>query len=228
MPAPKRQFIANQIFVGLPWKNVRPRYEQIISRLTLKYPLYFTIVGRNDSQDAEDLFSIIKERVAASSFAIFDATSGNANVSLEYGFAEGIEVPRAIYLSTHKATKASSGSPIISDLGGKRRIQYKTEASLSAQLHAFCRDHAYTLRFEKFLAKALRGLNKGQKKSARTLSLKVIHALDGLYELRRDDLLQGLQAKGYGREEIEDMIKKLHTAGLIVSAVGRYSTVRVA
>jgi hypothetical protein len=85
MAKAKREFIPNQVFVGLPWKNIRPRYEKIIGRLENKFPLYFTIVGRDDGQSAEDLFEIIK-RVATSSFAVFDA-NGNANVSLEYGYA---------------------------------------------------------------------------------------------------------------------------------------------
>ena len=117
MASTKREFIPNQVFIGLPWKNVRPKYDHIIPMLEKKYPLHFTIVGRNDGQDARDLFEIIKQRITSSSYAVFDATSGNANVSLEYGFAEGIEVPRAIFVSAHKAAqKQTPGSPIISDL----------------------------------------------------------------------------------------------------------------
>lgn len=128
----KREFTPNQIFVGLPWKNVRPKYDQIIHEMEKKYPLYFTIIGRGDGQDAQDLFEIIKQRIASSSYAVFDATGGNANVSLEYGYAEGIEVPRAIFLSARKAAQQhTAGSPIISDLTGKRRVQYKTEKTLS-------------------------------------------------------------------------------------------------
>jgi hypothetical protein len=93
----KRKFIPNQVFVGLPWRIVRPKYERIISALEKKYPLHFTIVGRDDNQDAEALFEVIKGRIMSSSYALFDATGGNANVSLEYGYAEGIEVPRAIF-----------------------------------------------------------------------------------------------------------------------------------
>ncbi len=124
--SPKRDFIANQVFLGLPWKNVRARYERLIRRLEIKFPLHFTIVGRNDGQSAEDLFEIIKTRISLSSVAIFDATGGNANVSLEYGYAEGTGIDRVIYVSTHKAATRTPGNPIISDLGGRRRVQYKT------------------------------------------------------------------------------------------------------
>jgi hypothetical protein len=225
--AVKRTFIPNQVFVGLPWKTVRPRYERIIDRLVSKFPIHFTIVGRNDGQDAEDLFEIIKTRISSSSFAIFDATGGNANVSLEYGYAEALNIPRAIYMSTHKAARAIAGAPIISDLGGKRRNQYKTEAALSMYLHTFCKNHNYTIRFEKFLSKASRNLSKGAKKSQRTLALKIIHVFDGEDELRRDDLIQRIQAKGYEIGETESLIKSLHTANLINVTTGRYASARV-
>lgn len=223
----KRTFVPNQVFVGLPWKTVRPRYERIIDRLATKFPVHFTIVGRDDGQDAEDLFEVIKTRISSSSFAIFDATGGNANVSLEYGYAEALGIPRAIYMSIHKAARATAGAPIISDLGGKRRNQYKTETALSAHLHTFCKNHDYTIRFEKFLSKASRSLSKGAKKSQRSLALKIIHAFDGEDDLRRDDLIQRIQAKGYEIAEIENLIKLLHAASLINVTTGRYASVRV-
>lgn len=228
MASKSRDFIPNQVFVGLPWKNVRARYERVLSRLELRFPLHFTIVGRNDGQSAEDLFEIIKTRISESSVAIFDATGGNPNVSLEYGYAEGLEIDRVIYVSTHKAASSTAGSPIISDLGGKRRVQYKTEKSLMSHLENFARNHDYTHRYETFVKKAFARLNKGQKKSSRTLALKVIHALDGVENRRHDDLVQRVQATGYSNGEIREMIRKLHSAGLISAEVGRYSRVRVA
>jgi hypothetical protein len=220
-----REFIPNQIFVGLPWKNVRPRYDRIIRKLEGKFPLHFSIVGRGDSQDAEDLFEVIKKRIESSSYAIFDATGGNPNVSLEYGYAEGIDVPRAIYLSTHKAAQRGVGSPIISDLGGRRRNQYKNESGLSLELHKLCREHAYTIRFEKALRSATRRSKKGAKKRGRALALKIIHTLDGREEIRRAELIQSLQAKGYSEKEIEVMLKKLHDKQVIHCSVGRNSSV---
>jgi hypothetical protein len=224
----KREFIPNQIFIGLPWKNVRPKYDRIIPKLEKKYPLHFTIVGRNDAQDAQDLFEIIKQRIASSSYAVFDATGGNANVSLEYGYAEGLEVPRAIFLSAHKAAQKGNASPIISDLHGRRRVQYKTEQTLSAELHKLCREHDYTKRFEKALAKALKGKSKGKKKSGRTLALKLIRALGGKAQMRRAELVQHLQAQGYREPEIDAMLRKLHVADVLKCTVGKFSQAYVA
>jgi hypothetical protein len=229
MATTKREFIQNQVFVGLPWKNVRKRYDHIIPKLERKYPLHFTVVGRNDGQDAQDLFEIIKQRIELSSYGVFDATGGNANVSLEYGYAEGLEIPRAIFLSAHKsANRASAGSPIISDLTGKRRVQYKTEKTLLLQLEKLCREHDYTKRFEKALAKILKNKSKGAKKSARSLALKAIRALDGKPKIRRAELIQHLQAEGYSESEADEMLKRLHATGLLKCTVGKYSEAYVA
>jgi hypothetical protein len=224
-----RIFVQNQIFVGLPWKNVRPKYDKAIAKLQKSFPLYFTIVGRNDGQDAHDLFEIIKSRIESSSYAVFDATGGNANVSLEYGFAEGIGVPRALFLSAHKAAQnKTTGSPIISDLGGKRRIPYKTEKTLLAELQKLCKEHDYTRRFEKALVVATKRKSKGQKKSSRALALKIVRALDGKSTMRRPELIQHIEAQGYKEADVNDLLKKLHTAGIIACTVGKFSTVHVA
>ncbi|MBN1866764.1 hypothetical protein JW916_05685 [Candidatus Sumerlaeota bacterium] len=224
-----REFIPNQVFVGIPWANVRKKYERTIDRLEKKYPLHFTIVGRDDGQDAQALFEIIKERIASSSTAVFDATGGNANVSLEYGYAEGIEVPRAIFLSAHKAsTKSALSSPIISDLSGQRRIPYKTEKALLAALQKYCREHDYTKRFEQALSIALKGRATGSKKRGRALALKIVHTLDGKPRMRRAELVQNLQAKGYKEDEVDSPLKKLHSSGVVKRDVGRYSDARIA
>jgi len=226
--AKSRQFISNQVFVGLPWKTVRPKYERVIDNLSKKYPLHFTIVGRDDGQDAKALFEVIKERISASSHAVFDATGGNANVSLEYGYAEGIEVPRSIFLSDHKASGKDASSPIISDLTGMRRVQYKNEKKLASELDKLSKEHDYTKRFEKALRVALTGMTKGQKKSGRALALKLVRSLNGKTRMRRAELVQHLQAEGYQETEIDRMLKKLHASGVLKCTVGKYSDVFVA
>jgi len=230
MATTSREFIPNQVFVGLPWKNVRSRYEHTIEKLERRYPLHFTIVGRNDGQDAQDLFEIIKQRIGSSSYGVFDATGGNANVSLEYGYAEGLEIPRAIFLSAHKAAnKSAAGSPIISDLTGKRRVQYKTEKTLLLEMEKLCREHDYTKRYEKALSKILKNKKKkGAKKSARALALKTVRALDGKAKIRRAELVQHLQAEGYSGSEADEMLKRLNAAGLVKCTVGKFSEAYVA
>jgi hypothetical protein len=225
---PRNEVIPNQVFIGLPWKHVKGRYERVITELTRKSPLSFVIVGRGDGQDAEDLLQVIKNRLEASSHAIFDATWGNANVSLEYGYAEAKNIPRALYYSTHKAAKKATDSAIISDLAGKRRNSYATEPTLRSLLSTFSTAHPYTKRFEKFLTQEGRRLTRGEKKSFRTLALKAIHQLDGQPDVRREDMIQALRGIGYKQTEVEDVLRKLHKRGLIYVEPGRYSSVSVA
>lgn len=221
--------VPNQVFIGLPW-SLRPKWDRAIDGLRTKSALSFVIVGRNDSQDAEDLLAVIKGRIESSSFGIFDATGGNANVSLEYGFAEASDLPRALYVSTHKsAKKGAKDAPIISDLAGKRRNQYKQEASLRKLLTEFAKSHAYSLRFENFLKSEFRRATPGEKKRVRALALKIIHRLDGVATIRRADVVQALltDVSKYGAPEIDAMIKKLHASALLLSQQGPYAKLAV-
>lgn len=140
-------------------------------------------------------------------------------------------MPRALYLSTHGAArKSSSDAPIIADLAGKRRNQYKQETALSKLLHSFSREHPYTIRFERFLVDAFRNRSGGEKKRKRALALKVIHTLDGAQEVRRADIVQRLQAdtSRYTDDEIDDMIRRLHRTRLIRSQQGPHARVHIA
>jgi len=230
-PSPYREsdVIANQVFIGAAWSTVRPKYERIRKDFRKKYPLSFVIVGRTTSQDAEDLLQIIRSAIDSSSYAIFDATTGNANVSLEFGYAEAKAIPRALYLSSHAAGRKTKETAIIADLAGKVRNQYAQEAALKRSLSSFARDHAYTKRFERFVSQGFRRHKKGSRRRPRSLALKIIHCLDGVREPRREDIVQNVLAGpgSYAREEVDDMIGRLHTAGLIRSVQGRYSTVRI-
>lgn len=228
--SPQYAAIPNQVFLGVPWKTTRRKYERVAERLHKRYPLSFVIVGREENQDAEDLLEVIKKRIMTSSHAIFDATGGNANVSLEFGFTEANDVPRALYLSTHKATKpASKEAPIIADLAGKKQNRYAQVAALEKLLRQLSQNHAYTKRFEQFLNSSFRKRSKGQKKRLRSLCLKIVHQLANDGKARRSDVVQNLQADAanYDREEIDDMILRTHNVGLITSVQGPYSTVTV-
>ena len=224
----RRAVIPNQVFLGLPWRNVRPKYEQCIEKLRHKFPLSFVIVGREGIQDAEDLFDVIKDAILASTYAIFDATGGNANVSLEFGYAEALDVDRILYLSTHAAAKkASKDAPIIADLAGKRRNPYTTQEKLLDLLTAFAERHAYTIKFERFLAKSSRFARRGAKRRARAFALKIIHSVAQFKPCRRTDVVHALRAD-YERIEIDDMMRRLKSHGLIRTREGPNSNVFIA
>lgn len=224
-----RSFTPNQVFIGLPWKTVKAKYEKAIDTLRKSSPLSFVIVGRGDTQDAEDLLELIKSKIENSSYAIFDATDGNANVSLEYGYSEALDIPRALYFSGRKHPAKSKEQPIISDLAGKKRQPYKTQSQLLSLLKNFSTTHAYTQRFERFLSKHGKHKNKGAKKRLRALALKIVHLVDGQETVRREDVLQRLLAdqSAYKKTEIESMITALHSGGLISSTPGQHSRINI-
>ncbi len=223
---PAKGVIPNQVFIGSPWLAVRPKYDEAIHELRKKYPLSFVIVGRYDGQDAQDLLDTIKDRMDSSSYAIFDATGGNANVSLEYGYAEAQGLRRAIYLSTHKASnKSSKDKPIIADLAGKKHNQYKQASGLQRLLADFAKEHLYTKRFESFLRTTSKNKSRGEKKSWRAMALKLIHLLDGKSEARRVDIVNDLIAEGYNSSEIDELIRRMRDSKLIRSQQGPYSKV---
>lgn len=222
--------IPNQVFLAIPWRTVRPKYERAVDALIKKYPLHFVIVGREPSQDAEDLLAIIKQRLLASSYAIFDASGGNANVSLEYGFAEAQDIPRALYYCDHGAARrAASDAPIIADLAGKRRNHYKQEATLKKLLTTFCTEHPYTKRFEQFVRSEFKRRSPGAKRAARTMALKVIRSLDGDGTARRSDIAQRILADNskYKQADVDQMITAMHKKELLWSGRGPYATVTV-
>lgn len=221
--------IPNQVFVGCPWKNIRKKYVKVSDKLGQKYPQSFILIGREEAQSAEDLLKEIKEKLFSSSYAIFDVTGGNANVSLEFGYAESEGIERALYLNVRESQNQSfkKDSAIISDLAGKRRNHYKTEKTLQNLLEAFCKAHPYTKRFEKTIKQAFSRKSKGTKKSYRTLSLKAIHFLDNKTIVRRDDLTQQLQGDGYKTRDIENVLKALHKSGLIRISRGKYADVEI-
>jgi len=158
--------VPNQVFVGLPWTS-RTRWDHVIGWLRARSPLSFIVVGRNDKQDAEDLLAVIKDRIDSSSYGIFDATAGNPNVSLEYGYAEAIDLPRVLYLSTHEsARRAVKDAPIIADLAGKRRNQCKQEKGLKRLLGEFSKGHSYTIRFDRFMQSTFNRASGGATWSA--------------------------------------------------------------
>jgi hypothetical protein len=218
MKAPKKvKPIANQIFVGLPWKTIKPKYEKCIKRLKKKFPVNLCIIGWNDERDAVSLFDEIKAKITSSSEAFFDATGGNPNVSLEYGFAEGINLKRTVFVNSHKGVKKKGESAIISDLAGKRRVQYANEKALSEALESLCQAHDFTKRFEAALRTMGKGKQKGEKKSLRALALSVIREFDSNLHIPRKKLVDSLMQKPEDKNLVSDALKGL-IKGKVISA----------
>jgi hypothetical protein len=224
-----KDVVPNQVFIGCPWKTVRKKYVDLREEIKKKYPVHFVIVGSEVGHSAEDLLNYIKSRLETSSGAIFDVSGGNPNVSLEFGYAEGRNIESALYISTHGKSGRSTSS-IISDLAGKRRKEYKNENSLARLVSEYCKNHPYTIKFEKSMKTLMSGFQKGEKKTYRAASLKIIHYFDDKETVRRDDLLHAVTAMNinYTEDLVNDWLKKLHSQKLIKVTKGRYSDVVIA
>ena len=229
---PDRYRIPNSVFIGCPWRTVRPKYERCAKQLEKRFPLAVILIDSAETPDAQQLFTLIKERLAESSLALFDVTGGNANVSLEFGLAEGYGVSRRLLLSTHRSSRRAGDTPIIADLAGATRLNYTSEPGLLRHLTQLFEQHPYTIRFERFLSNRYRHRSGPQKKRLRTLAVKTIHLArrqaDGRPPLRREVVERlGGDAAGYSEAEINAVLADLHTSGLVRVGPGRYSRIEI-
>ncbi|HWC57882.1 MAG TPA: hypothetical protein VG621_02950 [Candidatus Paceibacterota bacterium] len=227
----RKQEISNRVFIGCPWKVIREKYVRVVTKLEHSFPIHFVLIGRESDQRAEELLTLIKTSLSSSTVAIFDATGGNANVSLEYGFADASNIDRIIYLNVHENNHKTDrkDTAIIADLAGQRRKQYKNEASLMKLLSEFSRSHTFTHRFEAGFKKIVKNIkSRHLKKKYRTLSIKLFHLFDEKEIVRRGDLFEQLLSFDYSDSEIEFMIKGLKKVRLINVTSGRYADVSIA
>jgi hypothetical protein len=84
------------------------------------------------------LLEHITELIRDSAGSIFDATAANPNVSLEIGIAHALPADFIIALYTRQPRKRTATTPvprpIISDLQGRNRVEYKNYEALKKQL----------------------------------------------------------------------------------------------
>lgn len=223
----RRTIIANRLFLAYQWHTYRPVFEKVCEQLHRNYPVYFFAIGRPAGQPAETLLEKIKAVLLTSTCAVFDASRGNPNVSLEYGLAHFIPGLQS-YLLIDQHTmpnQVNVGTPIISDLAGatQNRWEINKPDGLKAHLEAIAKDHPYTKRFRRFCR--TRHMVKGQFRGP----LKVIRMFDERDSILRRELVDELAAEWKGRSEkqIEALLKDMHKAGLITITPGREWASRV-
>ena len=235
---PSRDFILNQIFVGYPWKRIRRFFEKKIRYLHIHYPLHFKPVGREYDQSASDLFDEIKQEIRKSSAAIFDATGGNPNVALEFGYAEALALDIVLTVNQRKAPKRKrrierdSPTPIISDLRGKRVNEYKSQKTLDNILVRYVKKHSYTQRFQE-MSRA--NLGRAGKK----ICLYIIRLFDDREVMRREEVIQRVLSefptakqkakvsKRKGYRWVDWFLDLLRRYQLISISQGRYAEVSI-
>jgi hypothetical protein len=136
-----------QLFVGCPFQSrVRKHYDRLKAELEAETPLRVVLADTATVTSSDDLLEHITALIRDSAACLFDATGANPNVSLEVGIAHALPTDFLLTVSTrqpHTLDKARKNGrpaidrlrPIIADLQGRNRIEYKTYRSLKEQLH---------------------------------------------------------------------------------------------
>lgn len=198
-----------QIFVGCPFlRTIRKNYDKLKLDLEKETPLHIILADTTAISSTDYLLEHITSLIRESAACVFDATGGNPNVSLEVGIAHAMPADFLLAMYTRKprtqkeAEQAleSEGEtkPIISDLQGRNRIEYKTYHALKDNLVSrFLQNLPYMRRWAEYKKR-----NSGHVKyaveifqeiraSGRTLRPRVIALLDGT-GIHPDTLLKTL------------------------------------
>jgi hypothetical protein len=152
---------------------------------------------------------------------VFDASRGNANVSLEYGMAHLMDdLQSYLLIDQHTLPNhVNVGTPIISDLAGstQNRWDIKDRSTLKTHLRAIADAHQYTKRFRRYCR--ARKMVRGQFRAP----LKVIRLFDERESILRREVLDQLQATWRNKKanDIERLLSDMHHAGLITITRGR-------
>ena len=201
----------HQIFIGCPFHQaIRKNYDKLKLEIERETPLHIVLADTTAISSTDYLLEHITDLIRESAACVFDVTGGNPNVSLEVGIAHALpsEFLLALYTRRQREPEIKAAEtalaregetkPIISDLQGRNRIEYKTYPSLKDQ---FLKRYLVKLPFMKkwqefkrrrasYVKHALEVFSE-IRSSGRTQRPRVIAMLDGS-GLRADDLLAAL------------------------------------
>lgn len=132
-----------QVFIGCPFSNpIRKNYDRLKEELEKETPLHLVLADTTAISSTDYLLEHITTLIRESAGCIFDVTWGNPNVSLEVGIAHTLPADFILAFYTRKQrsaadkalAEAGEAKPIISDLQGRNRIEYKQYAALKDHL----------------------------------------------------------------------------------------------
>ena len=134
-----------QVFVGCPFLSaIRKNYDSLKKDLEKETPLHVVLADTTAISSTDYLLEHITTLIRDSASCVFDVTGGNPNVSLEVGIAHALPADFLLTMYTRKPRiqkkaekaleKEGETKPIISDLQGRNRIEYKTYPVLKKQL----------------------------------------------------------------------------------------------
>ena len=130
-----------QVFIGCPFlKPIRKNYDRLKREIEQETPLHIVLADTTAITSTDYLLEHITNLIRESAGCVFDATGGNPNVSLEVGVAHALPASFLLALNTRRPRTQKSAEkalmkegevrPMISDLQGRNRIEYKTYSSL--------------------------------------------------------------------------------------------------
>lgn len=203
----------HQVFVGCPFLSaIRKNYDKLKADLEKETPLHIVLADTAAITSTDYLLEHITTLIRESAACVFDATGGNPNVSLEVGVAHALPADFLLALYTRKPRTQRNAQealeregevrPIISDLQGRNRIEYKTYTALKTRVMSRYLDRLpYVRRWNDFrnrnrnLVKSALEVFSEIRASGRTVRPRVIALLDGT-GIQADILLRALsQAK---------------------------------
>ncbi len=136
-----------QVFIGCPFrKQIRKNYDKLKEELERETPLHVILADTGPITSTDYLLEHITTQITDSAGCIFDATGGNPNVSLEVGIAHALPASFILTFNTRKPRTRQEREaetilreegevrPIIADLQGRNRLEYKTYPVLKGQL----------------------------------------------------------------------------------------------
>ena len=132
-----------QIFVSCPFGNgIRKNYDRLKRDVEKSTPLHIVLADTTAVSSTDYLLEHITTLIRESAGCIFDVTGGNPNVSLEVGIAHALPADFLLAFYTRKTPSAAEKAlakqgetkPIISDLQGRNRIEYKQYVALHDQV----------------------------------------------------------------------------------------------
>ncbi|MBL4809399.1 MAG: hypothetical protein JKY43_05000 [Phycisphaerales bacterium] len=224
--------IENQIFIGVPWQRIRPQFEDALENLKDEYPVHWIIFGRNTTYDAQDLWGSIKIEIDRSASTIFDLTGSNANVALEFGYAEALGKRRLLTLNKARnrqtKKKSSKSAPantqsIMSDLSGKIHAPYRSVITLERELRQEFDRNPYVVRYRQ-VARANRW--RANKKK---VAIAITQHLAGGKKLSRPNLTVAIETEfsTYKAFDFKALLDQMNGGGLIVIKRGKHGGVTI-
>jgi hypothetical protein len=211
-----------QVFIGCPFRAaIRKNYDRLKQDLEAESPLHLVLADTTAITSTDYLLEHITRLISESACCVFDATGGNPNVSLEVGIAHAWPTDFLLTFNTRKprtkvekqaegaAAREGEVRPIIADLQGRNRIEYKAYGNLKQQLTSrYFGRMPYMQRWQTF---------------ERQHSAFVAPALEMFKDLRRGRALRSrvlgrLSGTGIG---VDDLLDALTQERLVEVRVGR-------